>query len=137
MSGDKDLSEDIVQEVFFKILKHRATFGEGKFIAWMFTIARNSLSGHYKKEQRFTTTKETIVAEVVEDPECKEQYSDLHAALAKLTPTDREVVVLNRLQGIRYEELAIILNSTPNAVKTKVSRALDKLRKVYFKQVEV
>ena len=65
----------------------------------------------------------------------REDYSHLHKALQQLVASDRELVVLNRFQGIRYEELAEILNSTPGAVKTKMSRALKKLKTVYLQTI--
>ncbi len=67
----------------------------------------------------------------VEEEE-KKEYSDLHLAISQLDASDRELVILNRLQEIKYEELAEIVGSTPGAVKTKVCRALGKLKTIYI-----
>src|SRR5215471_13946200 len=50
MTGSRSTAEDLVQDVFFRILKYRATFrDESRFKAWMFHIARNARADHYRK----------------------------------------------------------------------------------------
>src|SRR5215831_3493092 len=52
MTGSRATAEDLVQDVFFRILKYRGTFrDESRFKAWMFHIARNARVDHYKKHQ--------------------------------------------------------------------------------------
>src|SRR5215469_9163180 len=52
MTGSRALAEDLVQDVFFRILKYRATFREdSRFKAWMFHIARNARVDYYRKHQ--------------------------------------------------------------------------------------
>ncbi|MEK6152618.1 sigma-70 family RNA polymerase sigma factor [Flavobacteriaceae bacterium 3-367] len=131
MSGDKMLSEDITQEVFYKIMKYRTSYKNGKFISWLFTIARNSLNTHYSRVKEHCSDLETV--QVLEKE--KEDFTHLHSALEKLESSDREVLILNRFQEIKYNELAEIMGSTPGAVKTKVSRALKKLKRIYFENI--
>ncbi|MFS4493011.1 RNA polymerase sigma factor [Maribacter sp. 2308TA10-17] len=132
MCGDRMLSEDITQEVFYKLMKYRASYNNGKFVSWLFTIARNSLNTHFRRVSSKTEDIETIDYKVAIQEEEKQDYSDLHLAINKLDASDRELVILNRFQEIKYEELADIVGSTPGAVKTKVSRALKKLKTIYF-----
>ena|SRR5690606_11645641 len=49
MCGDTMLSEDLAQDVFYKLIKYRATYAQGSFKAWMFTMARNSLKTHFRR----------------------------------------------------------------------------------------
>ena len=49
MSRDKMLSEDIAQEVFYKVMKYRSSYNNGNFVSWLFTIARNSLHTHFRR----------------------------------------------------------------------------------------
>lgn len=134
MSGNRDLSEDITQEVFYKIVKYRSSYNGGSFKTWMFTIARNSLASHFKKNKQLVAIDKESLS-ISTDTGGGEDSTQLQYALAQLSETDREVIILNRLQEIKYEELAVMLNSTPGAVKTKVCRALDKLREAYFKHI--
>lgn len=132
MCGDRILSEDLTQEVFYKLMKYRTSYNNGKFVSWMFTIARNSLNTHFRRVSTHTEDIETIDHKILEQEEEKKDYSDLHQAIDKLEASDRELLILNRFHEIRYDELAEIVGSTPGAVKTKVSRALKKLKTIYF-----
>lgn len=136
MSKDKMLSEDITQEVFYKLIKYRSSYNNGKFVSWMFTIARNSLASHYKSSKGTYTDLEQMEYRLTEDlNEETEEYTHLQKALDKLNETDRELLILNRLHEIKYNELAEIMDSTTGAIKTKVSRALKKLKGIYFEKV--
>src|SRR2546425_3400462 len=52
MTGSRTTAEDLVQDVFFRMLKYRETFrNDSRFKAWMFHIARNARFDHFKKHQ--------------------------------------------------------------------------------------
>lgn len=135
MCGDRMLSEDLTQDVFYKVIKYRTSYKHGSFVSWLFTIARNSMNTHFTRNKETHNDLEAVKYKLGEEDEHKEDYSHLHKALQQLEASDRELVVLNRFQGIRYEELAEIMNSTPGAVKTKMSRALKKLKTVYLQTI--
>ncbi|NAS31746.1 sigma-70 family RNA polymerase sigma factor [Flavobacteriaceae bacterium R38] len=135
MCGDKVLSEDLTQEVFYKIIKHRATYNNGKFTSWMFTIARNSLASHFRKNNEVHDDLEKVAFGLTDEDNMNNDYSHLHKALEKLPVSDRELIVLNRFHEIKYEELSQIVQSTPGAVKVKVNRALKKLKNIYFQTI--
>lgn len=135
MSRDSMLSEDITQEVFYKLMKYRSSYNNGKFVSWLFTIARNCLKTHFRKYNEKHEDVDDYGFKLTMDEEKTEDYSHLHVALSKLDPSDRELIVLNRFQEIKYAELAEIVESTPGAVKTKVSRALKKLKTIYFENI--
>lgn len=134
MSGDKMLSEDLTQDVFYKVIKYRASYNNGSFISWLFTIARNSLNSHFTRNKEAHSDLETVKYRLGEE-EKEEDYSHLHKALKQLDASDRELVVLHRFQGIKYQELAEIMESTPGAVKTKMSRALKRLKNIYLQTI--
>src|SRR6202008_2396734 len=55
MTGSRTAAEDLVQDVFFRILKYRQTFcDESRFRAWMFRIARNARFDYFKRRQSET-----------------------------------------------------------------------------------
>ena len=129
------LSEDITQDVFYKLMKYRSSYNNGKFISWLFTIARNCMKTHCRQHTESQENIEDYNYKLEADEEKTEDYSHLNLALAKLDPSDRELIILNRFQEIKYAELAEIVDSTPGAVKTKVSRALKKLKTIYFENI--
>ena len=65
----------------------------------------------------------------------QDQYQRLDEALAQLDRDQREVLVLSRYQGLKYEEIARIRDSSVGAVKVQVFRAIKQLRTLYFKQI--
>lgn len=133
MCGDKMLSEDLTQDVFYKVIKYRSSYKNGKFISWLFTIARNSLKTHFTRNKGIHDDIETVSHQLaVEQTNDQEDYSHLQNALNKLESSDKEVLILHRFHEIKYADLAVILDSTPGAVKTKVSRALKKLKNIYL-----
>ncbi|MBC9798615.1 RNA polymerase sigma factor [Sinomicrobium weinanense] len=137
MCGDEMLSEDLCQDVFYNIVRYRTSYKNGKFVSWMFTIARNSLSSHFRQHRAKNAPLDELPLQV-EPPEneTSENISQLQLALNQLETSDRELLILNRLHEIKYKELSEIVGSTPGAIKTKVSRALKKLRKIYFQTVQ-
>ncbi|NJB71722.1 RNA polymerase sigma-70 factor (ECF subfamily) [Saonia flava] len=136
MSKDKMLSEDITQDVFYKVMKYRTSYNNGKFVSWIFTIARNSLKSHYTRSAEKHQDLDTVIHfEHDEIEEKNEEHTHLHKALSKLETADRELLILNRFQEIKYAELAEIMGSTPGAIKTRVSRALKKLKTIYFENI--
>jgi len=136
MSGDRMLSEDLTQDVFYKLIKYRSSYKNGSFISWLFTIARNNLNTHFTRNHMNHDDIDVLEYKQIENEESKkEEYSQLQNALNRLNAKDRELVILNRFQEIKYEELAEIIGSTPGAVKTRVSRALKKLKDIYLENI--
>ena len=137
---DKETSEDLVQNVFYRILKYRSKFaGTGKFTNWMYRIAHNVYIDHYRKNKLNQNTVEMNNAglkyiksdgEKILDNDVSQQLSQ---ALQLLNPEEREVLVLSKYQGLKYKEIGEIMGYTEGAVKTKVFRAIMALKHIYLK----
>jgi RNA polymerase sigma-70 factor (ECF subfamily) len=143
MTHHREASEDMVQNVFYRMLKYRHTFtGEGQFITWMYHLARNVLSDHVKKNKNHSQ------AHAIDDwadkliggtdtggqLEKKESRTQLHAAMQRLSGEHREVLTLHRLQELRQQEIAEILGISEGAVKVRVFRAMQELKNIYKRQ---
>lgn len=140
MTGQREASEDMLQTVFYRMLKYRHTFtGDGEFRSWMYHLARNVLVDHSKQNKR--SSHQYDLAEVADrigggsaadERLLKQQEMDsLHNAMAKLSADHREVLVLSRFQELKYDEIAQVLNTTEGAVKVRVHRAMNELKKIY------
>jgi RNA polymerase sigma factor (sigma-70 family) len=140
MTGDKDSSEDLVQNVFYRMLKYRHTFtGDGEFRTWMYHLARNVLSDAVKQNKskfhdHVSELADRLGGGIPADLafEKKQDADLLHKAMAALSDDQREILVLSRFQELKYEEIAGILNVTEGAVKVRVHRALEALKKVFL-----
>lgn len=138
--NDADAGEDMVQTVFYRMLKYRHTFtGEG-FRTWMYHLARNVLIDNAKQNKR--SVQQYDVADyadrigggvLADEPLQKaEQTALLQDALARLSNDHREVLVMSRYQELTYLEIARILGLTEGAVKVRVHRAMNELKKLYL-----
>ncbi|MDQ2657320.1 MAG: RNA polymerase sigma factor [Bacteroidota bacterium] len=144
MNKDVELSEDLVQNVFLRILKYRYLFrGEGDFKTWMFHIARNVSNDHFRKNrwtakddlekwQDRLSNHDNRQTEFQQD----EELQLLSIALEKLPDDKREIILLSKFNDKKYREIGEILGCSEGAVKVKVFRALQELREVYKKLEE-
>ena len=139
MTIDRDLAEDLTQNVFLRILKYRNSYREGaKFQAWIYQVARNAFSDHYQAHKnKFSDFVDVEkVSDHLYDPnettDMDEQEKLLHRSMALLSEEQRELLVLTRYQHMKYEEVALIMDTTVANIKVKVHRAIARLREHYF-----
>jgi len=150
LNREQELSEDLVQNTFLRILKYRHLFrgepagqaGGGDFRAWMFHIARNVNNDHHRKKRVKATEDlenwqervghhENQSKEMQED----EEHRMLSMAMDRLPDDKREVLLLSKFEEKKYSEIGVVLGCSEGAVKVKVFRALQEL-KVIYKQLE-
>lgn len=107
LSGSTEVSEDLVQTVFYRILEKRRQYkGKGKFTSWMYQIAHNLWADSYKKKRLSNTNdfdhwdlKEGL--SIDEQIAKEEQLQQLKYALDQLSSDKKEVLVLSRYQGLK------------------------------------
>lgn len=142
LTNDHAASEDLVQLVFYRILKYRHTYrDEGKFTAWIYHLARKVSADHHRKRARTPTATDPADfhghADTGPAPDTAADAADdlalLRSALTRLPLESRELLVLSRLQNVEHKEIARLLDCSVGAVKVRVHRALKELREVYFK----
>ena len=138
MTGDRAVSEDLVQDAFMKMLKYKATFrDDSTFVPWMFGIARNACVAHLRRASvdlmPEAELERAAPEEASEDDHAGEQQADLvRRALLALPVERREVLVLSRYEFKTYEEIARALGCSVIAVRVRVHRAIKQLREIYF-----
>jgi len=139
LSRDPALSEDLVQDVFLRILKYRHSFrGESRFTTWMYQIGRNAHIDHLRSRHPEIPIGEAWEKEGSPQPPPEEkaeseQEADLLArALERLPLRKREVLLLSRFQGLKYQEIADLLACSVQSVKVQVHRSLKELRRHYL-----
>ena len=143
MNRNRELSEDLVQDVFFRMLRYRTSYDpQQSFTAWMYQIARNtSLDQAHKRRadvidiEEFGERRPELASSAPgpEDSTAKLQdLSLLRRALDLLPPEKREILVLTRFQEMKYDDIAEILGCEVGAVKVRVYRAMRALEQIYF-----
>src|SRR3989441_3479561 len=135
---NSEAAEDATQEVFVKMLKHANQFhGDAKLSTWLFSITANWCRDYLRKADNKAKEAEdvlvTLPAPAEHSPELtlerRENEKRIQKALNALTPEQREAILLSRYQGLSYAEIAQISGCSEGAVKTRVFRAMETLKK--------
>jgi len=134
-------SEDLVQDVFIKILRKAGSFrGEGLFKAWMFNIARNITLDHIRKSKRQGNEPldDEILDQNLTDQRSAEQSAAgtqtmnlVMQALAKLPAAAQQIIWLGRFQFENYDELGQALGCNAGTARVRMHRAMALLNSTY------
>jgi RNA polymerase sigma factor (sigma-70 family) len=133
-----EAAEDAMQEVFVKMIRHAGQFqGDAKLSTWLFSITANWCRDYLRKADNKPKESEEVLISLPSSSEYSpernlEQREDelrVRRALSALTPEQREAILLSRYQGLSYAEIAQIAGCSEGAVKTRVFRAMETLKK--------
>ncbi len=134
-----DLAEDLAAEVFLRALKGFERFDPavGSPRAWLFRIAQNALRDHQRQVRR----RQVLPISAMHDLRCEapspeerilweEEVAGLLAAMEELAPNDREIIGLCYGSELSMAEAGEVLGLSASAARTRLWRALARLRKV-------
>lgn len=133
-SGDKNTSLDLVQEAFIKIWEHCDKIDFTKAKSYLFTVVNNLFLNkvkhkkvvlEYAKSSPYLDVDNQSPDYLLEEEEFKNKLKN---AIAGLTEGEREVFLMNRIDGKKYREIAEMLAISQKAVEKRMSSALKKLR---------
>jgi RNA polymerase sigma-70 factor (ECF subfamily) len=146
MLRNQEEASDLSQEVFIKAYKGLANFQfQSKFSTWIYRIATNACLDAIKKkkvdvafslnqsigEDEFTPEMEDVNSpEPQAELDRKEVREQIQDAIGQLNEKYRTVIVLRELEGLTYEEIAEITESSLGAVKTRIRRGRERLREI-------
>jgi len=139
LTGNRSASEDLVQDVFTRILKYRAGYlGRDRFVVWMFQIARNAHVDHLRKRKDELPLGESFAEPPSREPRPEEALEEereatlMHRALGRLPWKKREVLMLSRYEGLKLREIAELMGCKVGTIKAQVHRALQDLGRIYL-----
>ena len=145
--GDRDLSDDIFQDTFIKVIKTLKTSSyneEGKFLPWVMRIAHNLVVDHFRKVKKMPFQRETEEYSIfnymtdnslnIEGQIISEQVeSDLAKLLEELPADQKEVLVMRMYQDLSFKEIADLTGVSINTALGRMRYALLNLRKIIEK----
>ncbi|HBD27463.1 sigma-70 family RNA polymerase sigma factor [Flavobacterium sp.] len=145
--GDRDLSDDIFQDTFIKVIKTLKTSSyneEGKFLPWVMRIAHNLVVDHFRKAKKMPFQRETEEYSIfnymtdnslnIEGQIISEQVeSDLAKLLEELPADQKEVLVMRMYQDLSFKEIADLTGVSINTALGRMRYALLNLRKIIEK----
>lgn len=138
-SRDRALSEDMVQNVFIKVIKYKSQFkGNGEFSYWLYRIARNTWLDKVKKNDPIYRAAEidnerfegSYSAEATYMMTQNDQKEKLRKALDMISPEKKDAILLSRYQGMDYKTIAEISDCTENAIKSRVMRGILEIKEI-------
>ena len=134
VTGNRTLSDDLSQEVFFRVLKYRHTYRPAaRFRPWLFQIARNVYVDHLGRLKPEVDLSEETIQISSGAPgadralQKQQEVQLLRRALAAMPGEKREVLVMSRLLEWKHEDIAAVLHCEVGTVKVRVYRALREL----------
>jgi RNA polymerase sigma-70 factor, ECF subfamily len=135
---DRAVAEDLLQDFWMRIHKARHTYRRGEpVLPWMYALARRVRIDHYRrnKGKRLHEIQSEQLPESAGDERQIHNSPDLTDLLKALPPSQREVLLLLKVSGLSLEEAARATGTSVGAVKQKVHRAYEKLRKLFGKEI--
>ncbi len=157
-TGEPAAAEDLLQDVFTRVIKGAREYQQrAKFTTWLYTIARNITidAARKRKFRRHPSLDQPIgddddgqrLIDTVKDDH-PSGYADrktsdsqftiaLDAALVRMNEDQREVFILRELQALSFSEIAEIVKTSENTVKSRMRYALEFLRKALAEFAEV
>ncbi len=140
MTGNAAVAEDLVQDVFMRILKYRQTYRDGgRFETWLFRIARNARADYFRSRRPV----DPIGDEALDIPapaagpahllEHSRNLARLKRALLLLRDDKRELIVLARYRELTHDEIAAVLGVEVGTVKVRLHRAIRELQDIFLR----
>lgn len=133
MVGDAHTSEDLVQESFLRVLRYRKTFrGDARFSTWLYRIVKNVCLDHIGARNREDAAFEELKMASEEDltPATPDDgdFGMVKAAFDALSAAQRELLVMSRIDGVGYKEIAAHFGMTEGAARVRVHRTVRELK---------
>lgn len=146
----KDVAEDLAQEVFLRVFRARKNYKPGaRFSTWLFTIANNVASNAMRnRSRRKEVDVSTVMGPHVEGNPLDEMLAEasglmparqldkleraevVKLAVDALNERQRMALLLAKFEGLSYDEIAEVMDLSPQAVKSLLSRARRNLREL-------
>lgn len=130
ITGHAEDAMDLCQDTFIKAYQNLARLEDAaRFGPWLYRIAHNEAMSHLRRPQRESALDESAAA-TLKGPSMAPVEASLavEAALARLSPEQREAVILKIYEGFKFEEIAQILNCPASTIKSRVYTGLELLK---------
>ena len=135
LTGNNDLSDELLSELFVKLVEKIGSYKGGSFEGWLFKIASNIfhdyLRGKQRRKKMLDVQKKQIESQSTEPKQSdNEQIDKLQIRLRKLDTDTRELIMLRFYSQLSFKEIAVIRSEPIGTTLAKLHRGLKKLREL-------
>lgn len=134
-SGDQNLSKDIAQTVFMKVWTKKIELASGNIKSLLFKMATDEFISHIRRKKVERAYIDSIDLRLVQESENgengpREKKEQFKKALNELPEKQRIALLMNKMQGLTYKEIAKSLNLSEKAIEKRISQALGTLKQI-------
>jgi len=134
LAGNPTHADDLVQTTLLKGIENLDKFEPGTHMrAWLFTILRNQFFTEMRRKRREVDDPDGTISgslAVMPAQDARLDFTDMQAALSKLSPDQREILLLIGAEGLSYEEAARITGTNIGTVKSRINRARNRMMEI-------
>jgi len=136
MTTSPDQAEDLTQDVFLKVHRNIERFkGRSRFSTWLYSITHHHVIDQLQQQAPSVRLEPQAwsnlpITSTEEGPSPEEQWQQVQILLKKLSPADEEMIRLRYEKGLSIEELSKQFNLGISAVKMRLSRSRNRLKKL-------
>ena len=134
LTGNRDTSDDLLSELFVKLVAKIRSYKGGSFESWLFTIASNILKDYLRRKKRQKKLFEAQTRLHEAKPESKqgndERFDKLQIQLSRLDEDVREIIMLRFYSQLSFKEIARIRSEPIGTTLSKLHRGIKKLREL-------
>lgn len=129
--NDKYIAEDITQETFYKYFNKKNYINNGKSLAILYTIAKNTCIDYYRKNKQ--QLQNDIENNYIYDNDIESNIL-LKKAIKELNEEDAEILILRFFNDLKINEISKIFNISRYSVNRKIKKALKEIKKKLNKE---
>ncbi|HNS21418.1 MAG TPA: RNA polymerase sigma factor [Sedimentisphaerales bacterium] len=139
LTGDRDLSDELLSELFIRLVEKIGSYKGGVFESWLFKIASNIFHDHLRGKQRRRKLIDAHRAQLEREPDLnesrfsdgsEEQLDKLQVHLNRLDADTRELILLRFYSQMSFKEIAAKRSEPLGTALSKLHRGLKKLREL-------
>jgi len=135
LSGSREISEDLLSELFVKLVEKIGTYMGGSFDGWLFTMASNLFHDHLRFKQRQTRLlngqgRRVQLQPTHSDGVNTDEIDELQGALGKLDSDVRELIMMRYYSQLSFKEISQLRNEPIGTTLSKLHRGMKRLREL-------